>query len=40
MRIESCHPGVIALYFAAMLAFTGWFQQPVFLACHWGRRLL
>ena len=36
MRIESCHPGVIALYFAAMLAFTGWFQQPVFLALSLG----
>ena len=26
------HPGVITLYFAAMLVFTAWFQQPVFLA--------
>lgn len=29
MRIESCHPGVIALYFAAMLAFTGWFAAGI-----------
>lgn len=31
MRIESYHPGVIALYLIVMLAGTLWFQQPVFL---------
>lgn len=31
MRIESYHPGVLFLYFTAMLVFTFWFQQPVFL---------
>ena len=30
--MERYHPGVITLYFAAMLVFTAWFQQPVFLA--------
>ena len=30
--MERYHPGVITLYFAAMLVFTVWFQQPVFLA--------
>ena len=30
--MERYHPGVITLYFAAMLFFTAWFQQPVFLA--------
>ena len=29
--MERYHPGVITLYFAAMLVFTAWFQQPVFL---------
>ncbi len=31
MRIESYHPWVLFLYFTAMLVFTFWFQQPVFL---------
>ena len=30
--MERYHPGVITLYFAAMLVFTAWFQQPIFLA--------
>ena len=30
--MERYHPGVITLYFVAMLLFTAWFQQPVFLA--------
>ena len=30
--MERYHPGVITLYFVAMLIFTAWFQQPVFLA--------
>ena len=30
--MERYHPGVITLYFATMLVFTAWFQQPVFLA--------
>lgn len=29
--MERYHPGVITLYFVAMLVFTAWFQQPVFL---------
>lgn len=31
MRIERYHPGTLVLYLAAMLVFTFWFQQPVFL---------
>lgn len=30
--MERYHPGVVTLYFVAMLVFSAWFQQPVFLA--------
>lgn len=30
--MERYHPGGIVFYFAAMLVFSAWFQQPVFLA--------